>query len=294
MRLLVFHNPNAGHEEVPRETLVPELQRAGHEVLWAEKGSAQLDAGLAQPLDAVVVVGGDGSVASVGRLLAGRNIPIAILPAGTANNIASIVGATPGNLLQLLDGRRTIAFDVGVLDGIGPTRRFLEGVGFGAFAETAAILSAREDGPQTVEGRADELERDRHVLRERVLRVQPCACRLDLDGSEISGEFLMVEVTNAGVIGPNLRLSSDAVPCDGLLDVAMVDVAEREELLAFVSARNRSIEATPAFTIRQARRVTLCVPGGRSLHIDGETLEEGDPLALRIGIEPGALRLFSA
>jgi diacylglycerol kinase (ATP) len=295
MKLLVYHNPNAGHDEVPKDLLLTELQRAGHEVVWIKKGGPRkLSDALTQPFEAVVVVGGDGSVATVGRKLARRGVPIAVVPAGTANNIASLLGATRENLLRLLAGSQTVPFDVGLVDGIGPTRRFLEGVGIGAFAETAAILSAREvDAPQLVEDRQEELDRDLHVLAELVRRIDPCSCQLELDGAEVSGEFLMIEITNAGLIGPNLRLSAGALPGDGLLDVTMVDVAEREELLMFLGARKQHIDQAPPFTIRQARRVRLRLPPGPRLHIDGEPRECNEPVDLRIGGDPAALRFFA-
>jgi diacylglycerol kinase (ATP) len=294
MKLLVYHNPNAGHADVPRDVLLGQLQRAGHEVTWVQKnGDSRLDAALAQPLDAVVVVGGDGSVGAVGRRLAGTPVPIGIVPAGTANNIARSLGATAANLVERLASGATTAFDVGLVQGLGKPRRFLEGVGLGAFAETVALLAARgeDDG---VESRVDELERDVHVLAERARRLEACDCTLDLDGREIAGRFLMVEVTIGGVIGPNLRLAADAVHHDGQLDVTLVDEAEREELVAFVTAHARG-EAPPApFTTRRARRVRLALPGGRSVHVDGDTIALDAPGDLRIGIEPAALRFFAA
>jgi diacylglycerol kinase (ATP) len=294
MRLLIFHNPDAGHEDLPRHLLVERLQRARHEVVWVEKGSVELRTVLAEPFDAVVVAGGDGSVASVGRELAGRGIPIAILPSGTANNTASIVGATSENLLQLLESGKTISFDLGTLESPLGSRRFLEGVGLGAFAEAAAILAAHGGGPFAPDDRDAELARDRRVLGECVGRSPGYECRVTLDEKEIVGTWLLVEVTNAGVTGPNLRLSGDAVPYDGLLDVVTVDVTEREALLAFVRAHQRRVEAVPPLTVHRARRVTVRVPAHRPFHVDGETLESAEPIDLRIGIEPGALRFFAA
>jgi diacylglycerol kinase (ATP) len=293
MKLLVYHNPNAGHGDVPKDVLIEQLQRSGHEVAWLEKnGDASLDAALAQPLDAVVVVGGDGSVGAVGRKLAGRPVPIGILPAGTANNIASSLGATPDNLIDLLASGRTTAFDVGWVEGLGKRRRFLEGVGLGAFAEAAALLAARGDD-RSVEGRADELARDLRVLAEHVRRLEPCECALELDGREITGAFLMIEVTIGGLIGPNLRLSAGAVPSDGLLDVTLVEVAERSELLAFVTAGPGREAVSPTFGTIRAHRVRLQLPGGRDVHVDGETLRLDGLRDLRIGIEPAALRFFA-
>jgi diacylglycerol kinase (ATP) len=293
MRLLIFHNPDAGHEDLPRHVLVEQLQRARHEVVWVEKGSVELSTALAEPFDAVVVAGGDGSVGSVGRELAGRGIPIAILPSGTANNIASIVGATSANLLPLLQAGSTIPFDVGRVESSAACGRFLEGVGLGAFAEAARILSAHADEPLAPDGRAAELARDRHVLGECVRRTPGYECRLAIDDAEIAGTWLLVEVTNAGVIGPNLRLSGDAVPHDGLLDVVTVDVAERDAFLAFVRAHERRVAAVSPLTVHRARRVTVHVPAHVPLHVDGETLESAAPIDLRIGIESGALRFFA-
>jgi diacylglycerol kinase (ATP) len=294
MKLLVYHNPNAGHADVARDVLLGQLQRAGHDVTWVQKnGDTALDDALAQPPDAVVVVGGDGSVGALGRRLVGRDVPIGIVPSGTANNIATGLGARADNLLELLADGHTVGFDVGRLEGLGSSRRFLEGVGLGAFAEAAALLSARADA-MAVEGRADELSRDLHVLAERVRRLDPCRCALAVEGHEIAGEFLLIEVTVGGVIGPNLRLAPGAVTGDGLLDVTVVDVAERDDLLTFVTARARGEEATSPFPARRARRVRLELPGGRDLHVDGETFSFDEPRDLQVDIEPAALRFFAA
>ena len=293
MRLLIFHNTDAGHEDLPRHVVTEQLQRARHEVVWIEKGSVELGAALAEPFDAVVVAGGDGSVASVGRELAARGIPIAILPSGTANNIASIVGATSENLLQLLERGKTIPFDLGTLESALASRRFLEGVGLGAFAEAASIVSRRGDGPLAPDDRDAELARDRDVLGACVRHTPGYECRLTLDGKEIAGTWLLVEVTNAGVIGPNLRLSGDAVPYDGLLDVVTVDVTERESLMTFVRAHQQQVAAVPPLTVHRARRVMVRVPAYRPFHIDGRTLESPEPVDLHIGIDPGALRFFT-
>jgi diacylglycerol kinase (ATP) len=292
MKLLVFCNPKAGHGDVPKDRLLRDLQRAGHEVEWLDKGQRKLSEVLPGPFEAVVVVGGDGSVGAVGRKLAGRPVPIAVVPAGTANNIARALGATSANLIHMLADGRTVPFDVGTVDGLGEPRRFLEGVGLGAFADTAALLSARPD--EGVSSREDELSRDLHVLEERVRRLEPCACRLEFGGREYGGHVVLVEVTIGGTVGPNLQLSPDAEPGDGLLDIVLVDIAERDDLLGFLSARRRGESPAPSFLTARTPRATLSVPGGRCVHVDGDTVDVAEPVELRIDIEPAALRFFSA
>jgi len=290
MRILVVHNPDAGHDQLSRSVLSGELQRAGHLVTWFDPREGSLDEALRAAADTVVVAGGDGSVGAVGRALVGRRLPIAILPAGTANNLAAALGATRENLIPRLAAGRVVAFDVGVIDGSAGRRFFLEGVGRGPFADTVALFERLRHRRKTL-GRDDELERDRQAMRESVLSSGACECRIDFDGEEVIGEFVMVEITNAGVIGPNLLLSPGAVPFDGLLDVFLVRAAEREALVEMIGRKTNAPPAPP-LPVRRARAVRFQAPPGQRLHIDGELLVHEDPLDLRIGLEPGALRFY--
>lgn len=288
MRILVVHNPTAGHDDLSREDLTSRLQRAGHEVAWFERGNGKLAKALDGSHDAVVVAGGDGSVGAVARGLAGRNVPIAILPAGTANNLAAVLGATEDNLIQRLTDGRIVSVDLGVIEGSAGRRLFLEGVGRGPFADTVALFEVLQ---RQVNGRHDELARDLQAVRESVLTSTACECSLDLDGDEVSGNFVMIEITNAGMIGPNLLLAPGAVPFDGLLDVFAVRASEREKLLSMIE-RKANLPPATAFPVRQARTVRFRAPAGERLHIDGEVLEHDAPVDLRISLEPKALHFY--
>lgn len=290
MRLLVVHNPDAGHDRLSRDDLAADLQRAGHVVSWCDPRDGSLDEALRGAVDTVVVAGGDGSVGSVGRALAGRTLPIAILPAGTANNLAAVLGATRENLIARLTAGRIVPFDVGAIDGSPGHRLFLEGVGRGPFADTVAIVERLRHLRQT-NGRDDELARDREAMREAVLGSRACECRIEFDGEEMVDDFVMVEITNAGVIGPNLLLSPGAVPFDGLLDVFLVRASERDALLEMLARRTNAPPA-PRLPVRRARTVRFRAPAGQHLHIDGELLVHDAPLDMRISLRPGALRFY--
>ena len=106
------------------------------------------------------MAGGDGTVGKVARRLIGSPTPIAILPLGTANNIANTLDVTGKSLKELIrswETARCINFDAGVAKGPWGTESFVEGFGVGLFAETMTRLDgskiidlAGADDPSTV------------------------------------------------------------------------------------------------------------------------------------------------
>src|SRR5688500_16867102 len=93
MRVTLIHNPGAGDGELSPAELVAALREHGYEADYQPSKGGGLARALESPGEIVVVAGGDGTVAKVARQMRGRGVPIAVLPAGTANNIATTLGA---------------------------------------------------------------------------------------------------------------------------------------------------------------------------------------------------------
>jgi diacylglycerol kinase (ATP) len=98
---------------------------------------------LAKPCDLIAVAGGDGTVGKVARCVIGSRTPIAVLPMGTANNVANGLGVAGRPLEELIEGwksARCVNFDVGLAKGPWGSQHFIEGFGIGLFAETMSRL----------------------------------------------------------------------------------------------------------------------------------------------------------
>jgi diacylglycerol kinase family enzyme len=90
-----------------------------------------------------------------------------------------------------------------------------------------------------------------------------------VDGDDLSGELLAVEAMNIGQMGPNLPLSPQAEPGDGLLDVVLVREEDRSNLVAYLSARLRELDpALPGLRRTRGEQIVLGPPADLRLHAD--------------------------
>src|SRR5689334_25394886 len=102
-RVTLIHNPNAGDERQPSAgQLQALLKEAGYKVRYQPTAESGWEKRLKRPTDIVAVAGGDGTVHKVARRLIGTDIPIALLPMGTANNISKTLGIADHTVTQLI------------------------------------------------------------------------------------------------------------------------------------------------------------------------------------------------
>jgi diacylglycerol kinase family enzyme len=287
MRITLIHNPGAGSANSPDE-LLKVLAREGYDARCQSRKEKGWTRCLDKRTDMFVVAGGDGTVARVARKLAEReiaNVPIAVLPMGTANNIAESLGVR-GSYKKLVaswkDGRR-IQVDVGEAESDKEKRLFIESVGSGFFAD----MMAEEDESEANAGDLDPhaaLERARKVLRKTLKEAKPRKWRVEIDGKDQSGEYLLVEAMNMRRIGPALELAPDATFDDGLIEVAFVcdDEVDRANLDAHLREHPADAPAPPLLRIRRAREVMLDA-GRHMLHLDDKSWRDAGPVRLTLG-----------
>ena len=190
--------------------------------------------------------------------LAGRGIPLAILPIGTANNIAKslgIIGSVDELIASWRSGNRrrlavgTVATPYGIM-------RFVESVGVGAFTELVT-RGGQEVDENTASLTGHTIDRALLLLQRIVEERVPSSRRVEIDGVDLSGEYLLVEAMNTRLVGPNVPLAPGADYGDDQLDVVTVTQAERRVLTEYLEARLAGGADPPLLTVRRGKRVTM-------------------------------------
>ena len=267
MHVTLVHNPTAGDTAHDGKQLTRLLQRQGYRVRYHQTTEDGLERRLATPGDLVVVAGGDGAVVQVAKSLAGRGIPLAVLPLGTANNVARTLGlsASVEQLIKALPGARRRAFDVGRIKGPELNERFIEGVGLGLHTEAMCRIDADPDSDES----SDPLARNNRFLRLLARDFPPRRYSITADGEDLSGEYILVEALNIRTIGPVLALAPHADPADGRLDLVLAGEGERELLHRYLDARVAGEQREAGLPVRRAAEVRISGEGG-ALRVDDE------------------------
>lgn len=269
-----------------RRTIVEGLATAGwSEPLWLETtpedpGRGQAQRAVEDGAELVFVCGGDGTVMAVISALAGTDVALAVIPAGTGNLLAANLGlngdAATGVEIALQGGRRRI--DVGVcgdkcfavMAGMGFDAQMLEGT-----SETAK----KHIGWIAYVGGALKHLRDR-----------PMPLVISLDGkSPLRRRARTVIVGNVGRLQGGVRLLSEADPADGRLDVAILSPRNLAHWAALSWAVIRRRDRIPRMETYTAERIEIRGIRPQPRQLDGDLIEPG--AAMSIGVRHRALLL---
>ena len=294
-RIVVAINPNAsfGRTRHVGPAVVTALKAAGHDVVPLSApdydGLVRVarDA-LQTPTDALVVVGGDGMVNLGVNLVAGTEVPLGIIPAGTGNDFATGLGipsdtaeSTIALVESIASGARSV--DAALVSGLdGPDRWF------------AGALSAGFDA--RVNERANAMRRpkgaSRYVLAlvAELVRLRPRRYRLTVDGVPWEVDSVLLAVANNSMIGGGMRIAPDAELDAGLLDVFVVAPVSRGRFIRlFPKVFKGTHTGLDVVEYRRGREITLDAEGITAF-ADGESM---GPLPLTVTQHPGSLRVLA-
>lgn len=267
VKVALLHNGSAGSEDHTDEDLVRWICKAGHEVLHVNGKVGSLLADLQRsPCHLVAVAGGDGTVSSAACELSDWQVPLAILPLGTANNTALSLGLDerPKKLIAGWQDGRAKPFDLISFDDGSVRQLASEALGWGIFPRAIETAKARPDKKE----RRRQLERDRGLFEEASRSAEARPYDIVVDGESCSGSYLLVEITNIAYIGPRLQLSPDSDPSDGLLELVLASEQDRPALVEL--AREGTLTKGKLRSVR-GKQVQITAADGL-LHRDGALL----------------------
>ena len=258
MKALLIRHKKAGDGSVTRKALVEAIEAAGWKIAYLPRKKADAEAIAGARPDLVAVAGGDGTVAAIVRMLPDRSVPLAIIPAGTANNIARSLGMCGDPLASVADWdfERRRRLDVGTAQGPWGKRSFVEGIGFGAFAESLRAVTACEEAKE-------QCPTGKEALRTALRQAGPLPLHIEVDGAPLPGGLLMLEVMNIELTGPRLPFAPDARPGDGMLHISWLPVSKRDAMLRWLD----TAKGDPPVRQLGGREIRL-TGGGAAMRID--------------------------
>jgi diacylglycerol kinase family enzyme len=294
MRIILVHNPKAGRGDHPRKDLMAELANAGHHAIYESTRTSDYKKALKKPVDVVLVAGGDGTVGKVGRELIDSGVPLGVLPLGTANNLACSLGfnASPEEIIAGLERGKKRAFDIGLARGPWGKRYFFESAGGGLLAD---YLRETKDKPKKTKKLSEEQEMRRHVslLRRMLHDYSARKWKMDIDGKDISDEYILWEAMNIRSVGPLLYLASQAATKDGRLDFVCAREEDRSLLMQYLDARLAGRRVKFPLPLRRFRELNI-VWENSTLHFDDKVWPRKNekaksPSDIEITVKPSAL-----
>lgn len=278
--MLLVHNPDSGEGDHSGDSLTALLEGAGGEVSHLSTSTTGWRTRIHDSdADVVVVAGGDGTVHAVMIAMASSRKPIAIIPLGTANNIARGVGIPVGDVSASIEFWRedpsgsARGFDV-PLAVIGTREnRWVESVGVGLVAGVLLEADHTEQDPTEQDPTEQGLSHGRTLLG-RALDEPPKEFHWEirLDDKDLSGKFAVIEAMNIPAIGPRVKLAPSADPGDGLIDFVALTASQCMEMTnAEDTPEHRSVQVGQRLgpEVHRGRHLTLrCDDLGLPVHID--------------------------
>ena len=291
-RIGLIVNPTSGKGRGARigAEVAARLAADGHEVLDLsdETAAAARDRGLAavaSGLDVLAVTGGDGIVNLGVNLCAGTGTALAIVAAGTGNDIARGLGLPvhdPLAAAAVIGNGGVRAIDAARChDDFGDPRWFAGVLGAGF----DSIVNERANRWGWPRGR---MRYNLAIARELPV-FKPIPYVIEVDGRRQETEAMLVAVGNGPSYGGGMRVCPDARLDDGELDVMVLHrITIPEFLRVFPTVFKGTHVNHPAVEVLRGRRVTL-EAAGIMAYADGERFA---PLPMTCEAVPGALRVM--
>ncbi len=230
--------------------------------------------------DAVVAVGGDGTVNEVAQGVRGTQTALGIIPMGSGNGFARHLNipVKPNKALEMLNHSEPISVDYGLANG----RMFVSTCGTGFDAVVADQFAGSNK-----RGFATYLQ---NTIRE-AFSYTPQTYHLVGDGLDVTHKAFLITFANANQWGYEALIAPKASVQDGKMDIMLMS---SHAILGSASLALRlfagSIDDSHFMDTLRAKEITLEREEAAPFHIDGDPVEmEKD---IHIQIVPDGMRVL--
>lgn len=285
----VIFNPVSGQtdpearKKIIEEALAQHGYRCQHLVTTLEKGARHFaEEALKDGVDLLAVSGGDGTVIEVMSALIGKNVPIAVFPAGTGNLLSVNLGMpkeVPDAVHAALFGEKRW-LDLARLEpekGKGDTKYFAIVAGAGYDAKVI------QDADREAKNKMGMFAYLWAAVRN--LRRLPVLVRLRIDDNPrvLRRRAKSIMVANMGRLQGGVDMVPEAWPDDGFLVVTILKAETFGDWIGLAwSALRHRLKEDRRVEYRKVRKVEVMLSFPQPMQFDGE---ESDTLHRRFTVE---------
>jgi YegS/Rv2252/BmrU family lipid kinase len=248
----------------------------------AADGSAKAARAVSEGIDTILVAGGDGTINAVGQVLAGTDVSLGVLPAGSGNGFARHfeIPLSPAKAVRSLANAETKQIDVGVANG----EMFFVTC---SMAWDAAFVRSFQKSP--IRGVLPYVFAGVNEF----FRYTPQEICVNLDSGEelCFPDVLLFTVANMTQYGGGAKIAPQAKEDDGYLELVVALHQDVPMLIANLHRLfNGSVGRVPQVITRRFKTMTVRRKTHAEIQIDGDLVDM--PAKLNVHVLPKALKVL--
>lgn len=229
--------------------------------------------------DAVIAVGGDGTVNEVVNGIKGKSIALGIIPSGSGNGFARHIHIPlrTEKALKVINNFYTTEVDTMTINGRISVN--VSGVGFDAMvADKFQKLSKRGISSYA------------KIIIQELPKYKAQLYSITIDGKEIERNAFLISIANSSQFGNNAYISPKASITDGAIDLCIVNKFNKLESPIFAQrVMLGTVDRSKYVEIIRAKKIEI-KQENNIYHLDGDAMIDGNKL--NIEINPGALNMI--
>jgi YegS/Rv2252/BmrU family lipid kinase len=252
-----------------------------------EDGMAKVGRAVHQGVDTVLVLGGDGTINSIGRMLVDTDVTLGVIPGGSGNGFARDFGIplSPSRAVRTLATAHVKRIDVGIVNDMP----FLVTCGMAWDASLMRQLM-RQFEKLPVRGILPYVFAGVQEFFE--YRPQKMEAVIDSDEVLSFPDPLMFTVANLTQWGGGAKIAPHARPDDGLLELV---VARRKDTALLVTNFPRwfdgTLDSMPQIVSRRFKSLVVRREHPAPIQIDGEVMVDA-PAHVEVTVKAAALNVL--